>query len=82
MLKEFKPTYLYVKTHNITGLKYFGKTTNDPYTYYGSGKYWLLHLKKHGYNISCQPVLSKKSYFLNSSVISENQFLIRNHLWS
>ena len=27
----FKPTYLYVKTHNKTGLKYFGKTTTpDP----------------------------------------------------
>ena len=26
-MKQFKPTYLYVKTHNVTGLKYFGKTT-------------------------------------------------------
>ena len=27
---EFKPTWLYIKQHNTTGLKYFGKTTKDP----------------------------------------------------
>lgn len=56
MKKEFLPTYLYIKTHNLTGLKYFGKTTNDPYNYYGSGKYWLAHLRKHGYDISTEIV--------------------------
>lgn len=41
--------YLYVKTHKITGLKYLGKTTSkNPHRYTGSGKYWKLHLKKHG----------------------------------
>jgi hypothetical protein len=45
-------TTLYIKTHNMTGLKYFGKTTrNDVHKYSGSGKYWLSHIKKHGYNI-------------------------------
>lgn len=53
-MKNFYPTYLYIKTHNTTGLKYFGKTSNDPYSYYGSGKYWLAHLKKHGYDISTE----------------------------
>jgi hypothetical protein len=42
------PTYLYIKKHSITGLKYFGKTTKDPYKYNGSGKYWTNHIKKHG----------------------------------
>ncbi|CAB4127482.1 hypothetical protein UFOVP84_209 [uncultured Caudovirales phage] len=42
------PTYLYVKQHSITGLKYLGKTTKDPYTYNGSGKHWTRHIKKHG----------------------------------
>lgn len=41
-------TYLYIKTHTITGLKYLGKTTQDPFKYNGSGKYWKLHLNKHG----------------------------------
>ena len=41
--------YLYVKTHNKTGLKYLGQTMAvDPHKYQGSGKYWQLHLKKHG----------------------------------
>jgi hypothetical protein len=44
----FKPTYLYIKQHSITGLKYFGKTTRNPLKYKGSGSYWKLHIKKHG----------------------------------
>jgi hypothetical protein len=53
MKKIFKPTYLYVKTHNITGLKYFGKTScKDPIKYKGSGLYWMRHIKKHGYDVT------------------------------
>jgi hypothetical protein len=43
----FKPTFLYIKTHSVTGLKYFGKTTKDPFRYKGSGVYWVRHLKVH-----------------------------------
>jgi hypothetical protein len=43
--------YLYHKRHLITGLNYFGKTTIEPYKYNGSGKYWVRHLNKHGYNV-------------------------------
>lgn len=39
--------YLYVKQHTITGLRYFGKTVKNPFTYMGSGKYWLRHIKQH-----------------------------------
>lgn len=49
---EFKPTWLYIKQHNTTGLKYFGKTTKDPKVYLGSGKYWLRHLKEHSEDIT------------------------------
>jgi len=49
--------YLYVKTHNKTGLKYLGKTTMNPEIYKGSGKYWLRHIKKHGDDISTQLLL-------------------------
>lgn len=46
---EFKPTWLYVKQHKITGLKYFGKTVKkDPIKYKGSGKYWNSHIIKYG----------------------------------
>jgi hypothetical protein len=44
--------YLLIKTHNKTGLKYLCKTTQDPYTYKGSGKDWKTHLKKFGYDHS------------------------------
>ena len=46
--------YLYLKTHNITGLKYLGKTVDDPFTYKGSGKYWKSHIKKHGYDVTTE----------------------------
>lgn len=46
---NFKPTYLYIKQHSITGLLYFGKTTlKDPIKYKGSGTYWINHIKKYG----------------------------------
>jgi hypothetical protein len=40
---------LYIKTHKLTGLKYFGKTTkSDVHKYKGSGHYWIRHIKKYG----------------------------------
>ena len=46
---------LYVKTHNTTGLKYFGKTVNsNPFLYKGSGTYWKWHIKKYGYNVTTE----------------------------
>lgn len=48
-----KPTWLYVKQHNITKLKYFGKTARvNPISYLGSGIYWRNHLKAHGNSIT------------------------------
>lgn len=61
MTKQFFPTYLYIKTHNITGLKYFGKTTQDPFSYRGSGKYWLRHISYYGNNVTTEII----GYFTN-----------------
>lgn len=62
-LSTYKPTWLYIKQHNVTKLKYFGKTTNgDPYKYKGSGIYWTRHLNKHGNDVTtiwCQLFNSK-----------------------
>lgn len=46
--KEFIPTYLYIKQHDITKKLYFGKTINDPETYPGSGSHWRNHIRIHG----------------------------------
>lgn len=46
--------YLYIKTHNQTGLKYLGKTIRDPHKYKGSGKRWIAHLKKHGNDVKTE----------------------------
>jgi len=47
--------YLYKKTHNLTGLKYLGKTVSkDPFLYPGSGTYWKRHLIKHGNNVTTE----------------------------
>lgn len=44
-----------LKTHNTTGMKYLcfhNGTESSCIKYTGSGKYWKLHLKKHGVNVS------------------------------
>lgn len=49
---------LYIAKHNITGLKYFGKTTkwfteeDLQKHYHGSGTYWKRHLKSHGNDVT------------------------------
>lgn len=53
--------YLYVKTHRVTGLKYLGKTTRDPFSYTGSGKRWLNHLGAHGNDCDTQILLASSS---------------------
>lgn len=54
--------YLYVKTHNKTGLKYLGKTKSaNPHKYPGSGVYWRYHLEKHGRDITTQILLETNS---------------------
>lgn len=50
-MNTFVPTWLYVKVHKVTGLKYLGKTIHDPATYKGSGVYWNKHLEKHGNDV-------------------------------
>lgn len=49
--------YLYLKTHNKTGLKYLGKTEQDPFAYSGSGYLWKKHLAKHGNDVSTEILL-------------------------
>lgn len=53
-IDNFKPTFLYIKQHSVTGKLYFGKSnkTYDSFVKYrGSGSYWTKHIKKHGSQI-------------------------------
>ena len=46
---KYIPTYLMVKRHCQTGMKYLCKTTRaNPIRYLGSGRHWRRHLKQHG----------------------------------
>lgn len=51
---------LYIATHNITGIKYFGKTKrwftekDLQENYHGSGPYWVNHLKKYGDDVTME----------------------------
>jgi hypothetical protein len=45
---------LYLKTHNITGLKYLGYTKNNPFKYRGSGLYWKRHLSEYGNDVKTE----------------------------
>ena len=69
--------YLYVKTHNKTGLKYLGKTTLDPYTYKGSGKYWKRHIKLYGYDVTTEVIFET-----DCSLDLKNKGLYYSELWN
>lgn len=83
-----KPTYLYIKTHNKTGLKYFGKTVKDPYKYKGSGKVWLKHLKKYGDDISTfvmnngEPYTDAESLKSAAIYFSESNSIVESKSWA
>jgi mevalonate pyrophosphate decarboxylase len=70
--------YLYLKTHNKTGLKYLGKTTRDPYIYKGSGVIWKCHLKKYGNDVSTKILFQStdKNEFKNVAVHYSNLYNI------
>lgn len=59
----YKPTYLYIKVHSITGMKYFGKTTKNPIKYDGSGPVIINNIK---YNSTIQ---ASKSLLLNQPTV-------------
>jgi hypothetical protein len=68
--------YLYVKTHNKTGLKYLGYTSKDPYKYVGSGKYWKRHIKQHGFDIDTE-VIFMSEHLSDISIKGQHY----SHLW-
>jgi hypothetical protein len=72
---------LYVKTHNVTGLKYFGKTKlEDVHSYTGSGVYWKRHLNVHGRNYTTEIVAQFSENQVEELKTFATQFSIRNNI--
>jgi hypothetical protein len=69
-----KITYLYAKRHRVTGLRYFGKTTQDPYQYKGSGLHWRRHLRRHGDDVETTWV---QAYTDQEILVREAEFFSR-----
>jgi hypothetical protein len=63
--------YLYAKRHRVTGLRYFGKTKNNPYTYKGSGTHWKRHLATHGNDVETTWV---QAYEDETTLVTEAEF--------
>jgi hypothetical protein len=77
--------YLYVKQHKITGLKYLGQTSRDPYVYKGSGVYWLRHLNKHGSDHTTEILFetkNKEELKLKGTYYSELWDVVRDRAWA
>ena len=85
-MKEFKPTYLYIKQCNITGLKYFGKTVSkNPIKYKGSGKHWTRHIEKYGNNVSTiwhQLFVDKEELVKFATDFSNNNQIVESSEWA
>lgn len=85
-MKNFKPTWLYVKQHLVTGLKYFGKTTAvDPYTYAGSGIYWKNHLREHGSTVTtlwCRLFTDEQELIKYATEFSKNNNIVESSNWA
>ena len=78
-------TWLYIKQHNKTGLKYFGKTCRDPLVYNGSGKRWLNHLRTHGKDIStiwCQEFDDKETLIEFALRFSVQHNIVESGEWA
>jgi hypothetical protein len=70
--------WLYIKQHNKTGLRYFGKRTcelkEEVLIYNGSGKYWARHLEEHGNAITtlwCAPFVDRSDLIEFATFFSE-----------
>lgn len=83
---SFTPTYLYIKQHKITGLKYFGKTIQDPLRYKGSGVFWTRHIKKHGKDqidtIWCELFTNREDCVEFAEFFSEVADIVKSSEWA
>lgn len=84
---NFKPTYLMIKQHEITGLKYLCKTIqSNPIKYKGSGTYWKSHIKKYGKQfvntIWCKYFTDIESLVFTALTLSEIYNIVDSREWA
>jgi hypothetical protein len=86
---DFKPTWLMIKQHSLTGLKYFCKSVlseEKSKKYLGSGKVWTLHIKKHGkeyVNTIWMKLFTDKKECENFAInFSKQNLIIQSQLWA
>lgn len=86
MSEDFFPTWLMIKRHSVTGLKYFCKTTKaDPYKYKGSGVRWVRHLKKHGRFVEtdwCELFTDRKALIEYAIAFSIENDIVKSTDWA
>jgi hypothetical protein len=86
LLRSTSMYYLYIKTHNVTGLKYLGYTSRSDYhTYLGSGLYWRRHLAYHGHDYSTSILLatdSKQSIKVTGGFYSNLYNIVESKEWA
>lgn len=82
----YRPTWLYIKQHNVTGLKYFGKTAcEDPVKYKGSGLHWQRHIKKHGNDVTttlCQLFNDRGLLTAYATAFSDQHNIVESDEWA
>ena len=86
MRDRFSPTALLVMEHNVTGMKYFCKTTlfSRIRSYKGSGIAWTKHLKEHGNDIKVTVhgfylnkhtcIEAAKSFSIEHNIVESNEW--------
>ena len=66
-------------------MKYLGKTSQDPFVYKGSGKRWVNHIKKHGYDVTTEVlgIFSNLEEFKKVSILlSEQLNIVKDDSWA
>lgn len=83
----FKPTALLVMEHNITGLKYFCKTTmlDRVHRYKGSGLAWTKHLRENGFDVKAGILgfyVEEKRCLEAAKKFSEENNIVDSNVWA
>lgn len=85
VMKSFKPTYLYIKQHILTGKLYFGKTISNPDKYLGSGTVWKRHIQKHGkefvVTLWSELFVDKNELIVFAQYFSESLNIVKSTSW-